>query len=154
MLTGEPPMVAGPSASVSGCSSASITRESPMLISAWRILPLRSCIRLRSIAVAASERRVGPVDGVCAMKQCHGALEATNAAEGFGRQTDFVAEQADEAARTEAGLIDHVGDAARAPAKRGQRMADSGMTGMRPLQQGQQRMHSRHAADGHALAAF
>jgi hypothetical protein len=71
------------------------------------------------------------------MEQCDGALEATDAAEGFGYQADFVSEQADEAARAKAGLIDHIGDAARASAKHGQRMADRGMTRMRPLQQGQ-----------------
>ena len=92
------------------------------------------------IAIAAGERRFGPVDGLRAMEQRHGALEATDAAEGLGRQTDFVAEQADEAARAHAGLIDHVGDAARASAKRRQRMADRGMMGLRPMKQGQQHM--------------
>ena len=56
---------------------------------------------VRLIAIAAGERRFGPVDGVHAMEQRHGALEATDAAEGLGRQTDFVTEQADEAARAE-----------------------------------------------------
>src|SRR5258706_8389290 len=38
MLTGEPPKWVGLRASISGCSSASMITESPILISAWPIL--------------------------------------------------------------------------------------------------------------------
>ena len=50
MLTGEPPSDCGPRMPMSGNSSASMRVESPILISAWPILPLGSARRDQSVA--------------------------------------------------------------------------------------------------------
>src|SRR6202022_993693 len=51
--TGGPPVVFGVSAWISGCSSANMIRESPILISPWPILPPGPSIRITSSAPSA-----------------------------------------------------------------------------------------------------
>src|SRR5262249_40864007 len=66
---------------------------------------------VRLVVVAARHGGLSPIDRLRAMQQRHRALKATHAGERLRRQADLVAEQANEAARAQAALLDNVADA-------------------------------------------
>ena len=81
------------------------------------------------IKITAVESDVGPANGAAGSDSAKDRLEAANAAEKLGRQSDVMLEEFNETARTEAGFRDHFGDngGLRGVQKRFDGIFDSGM---------------------------